>query len=53
MAEAAKEEGEEQRCKVQEAERQLDGQARENDDLRRQLYRSLRGRRGLKSRPSK
>ena len=40
MAEAANEEGEEQRCKAQEAERQLDGQARENDDLRRQLQES-------------
>ena len=37
MAEAAKEEGEEQSCKAQEADRQLHGQARENDDLWRQL----------------
>ena len=37
MAETAKEEGEEQRCKTQEAERQLDAQARENEDLQRQL----------------
>ena len=37
MAETAKEEGEEQRCKTQEAERQLDAQAKENEDLQRQL----------------
>ena len=37
MAETAKEEGEEQRCKTQEAERQLDAQTRENEDLQRQL----------------
>ena len=37
MAEAAKEEGKEQRCKAQEAERQLDGQVRENEELQRQL----------------
>ena len=37
MSEAAKEEGEEQRCKAQEAERQLDGLARENEELRQQL----------------
>ena len=37
MAEAAKEESEEQSCKARETERQLDGQARENKGLRRQL----------------
>ena len=43
MSEAAKEEGEEQRCKVQEAERQLYGLARENEELRQQLQESEEG----------
>ena len=33
MSKVAKEEGEEQRCKAQEAERQLDGLGKENEEL--------------------
>ena len=40
MSETVKEEGEEQRCKALEAERQLGELARENDELRRQLHES-------------
>ena len=43
ISEAAKEEGEEQRCKAQEAERQLYGLAKENEELRQQLQESEEG----------